>query len=86
MPHWITMPEELGPSENAPREAPIGTVFIANRGEIAERIRRTCDRLGIRAVVPLTDGSAAIDLLDPAAVVAAAGLAGADALHPGFGF
>ncbi|MBA2701987.1 MAG: ATP-grasp domain-containing protein [Chloroflexi bacterium] len=80
------MPEELGPSENALREAPIRTVFIANRGEIAERIRRTCDRLGIRAVIPPTDGSAAIDLLDPAAVVAAAGLAGADALHPGFGF
>ena len=31
-------------------------LFIANRGEIAARIARTCDRLGIRAVVPATDG------------------------------
>ena len=27
-------------------------LFIANRGEIAGRITRTCDRLGIRAIVP----------------------------------
>ena len=36
---------------------PIRTLFIANRGEIATRITRTCDRLGIRAVVPATDGA-----------------------------
>jgi acetyl-CoA/propionyl-CoA carboxylase biotin carboxyl carrier protein len=64
----------------------IRTVFIANRGEIARRISRTCDRLGIRAVIPVTDGQDGLDLLDPAAVVAAALAAGADALHPGFGF
>ena len=40
----------------------------------------------IRAVAPGTDGPDAIDLLDADAVVAAAGAAGADALHPGFGF
>ena len=50
------------------------------------RIARTCDRLGIRRVVPATDGPAALDLLDAGAVVAAALAAGADAIHPGFGF
>jgi acetyl/propionyl-CoA carboxylase alpha subunit len=61
-------------------------VFIANRGEIAARISRTCERIGIRAVVPRSDGPGALDLLDADAVVAAATAAGADALHPGFGF
>ncbi len=36
--------------------------------------------------MPSTDGPDAIDLLDADAVVAAAGRADADALHPGFGF
>ena len=65
---------------------PIRTVFIANRGEIAARIARTCDRLGIRAVTPRTDGPDALDLLDAAAVVDAASRLDADAVHPGFGF
>jgi excisionase family DNA binding protein len=72
-----------------PAESPaaaIRTLFIANRGEIAARITRTCARLGIRAFVPSTDGPDAIDLLDADAVVAAARQVGADALHPGFGF
>ncbi|HXI45504.1 MAG TPA: biotin carboxylase N-terminal domain-containing protein [Candidatus Acidoferrales bacterium] len=67
-------------------EPAIRTVFIANRGEIARRVSRTADRLGVRAVVPPTDGPGALDLLDAAAVVAAASAAGADAIHPGFGF
>ncbi len=65
---------------------PIRTLFIANRGEIAARIRRTADRLGIRAVAPGLDGAPPVDLLDSAAVVAEALATGADALHPGFGF
>ncbi|HEY7525004.1 MAG TPA: biotin carboxylase N-terminal domain-containing protein [Candidatus Limnocylindrales bacterium] len=64
----------------------IGTLFIANRGEIARRIARTCDRLGIRTITPATDGPDAVDLLDASAVVNAARRAGADALHPGYGF
>src|SRR6187397_3527866 len=71
---------------DSPPTTPIRVLFIANRGEIATRITRTCDRLGIRAVVPATEGEGALDLLDIAAVVAAARTAGADALHPGFGF
>jgi acetyl-CoA/propionyl-CoA carboxylase biotin carboxyl carrier protein len=64
----------------------IGRLFIANRGEIATRIRRTCETLGIVAIAPPTDGPDALDLLDVDAVVAAARAAGADAVHPGFGF
>ncbi|WP_183096299.1 ATP-binding protein, partial [Nocardioides stalactiti] len=55
-------------------------VYIANRGEIARRVARTCDRLGIESVA----GTA--DFLDPTAQVAAALACGADALHPGYGF
>ncbi|MBI2777100.1 MAG: helix-turn-helix domain-containing protein [Chloroflexi bacterium] len=69
-----------------PPSTAIRHLFIANRGEIARRIRRTTDRLGIRATVPATTGQAALDLLDIEAVVAAARDAGADAVHPGFGF
>jgi acetyl-CoA/propionyl-CoA carboxylase biotin carboxyl carrier protein len=66
--------------------APILRLFVANRGEIAARISRTCDRLGIEAIVPPTDGPDALDLLDADAVVAAAREGDADAIHPGFGF
>ena len=74
--------------QNARRNAAaaIANVFIANRGEIADRIARTCERLGISAVAPPISGDDAVDLLDPTAVIAAARAAGADAVHPGFGF
>ncbi|GAA3819343.1 biotin carboxylase N-terminal domain-containing protein [Nocardioides panacisoli] len=58
----------------------ITTVYIANRGEIAVRIARTAERLGVRAVPGRPD------FLDAAAQVAAALEAGADAVHPGYGF
>ncbi|HET7182000.1 MAG TPA: biotin carboxylase N-terminal domain-containing protein [Candidatus Limnocylindrales bacterium] len=61
-------------------------MFIANRGEIARRIRRTAERLGLTVIEPATEGPGALDLLDIEAVVAAATDARADALHPGFGF
>src|SRR3954468_11533170 len=44
------------------RATPIRTLFIANRGEIANRITRTCERLGIRAMIPETDGPDGLDL------------------------
>ena len=65
---------------------PIRTLFVANRGEIAARIARTCARIGIAVVIPATEGRDALNLLDVEAVVAAARHAGADSLHPGFGF
>ena len=69
-----------------PGAVQIRSVFVANRGEIAQRIARTCRRLGIEVVLPDTDGPDALDLLDVDAVVAAARDGGADAVHPGFGF
>ncbi len=74
------------PERPQERPAAIANVFIANRGEIADRIARTCERLGIIAVAPPISGDNAVDLLDPTAVIAAARAAGADAVHPGFGF
>jgi acetyl-CoA/propionyl-CoA carboxylase biotin carboxyl carrier protein len=78
--------KELVPAVVGESIRPIRRLFIANRGEIARRIRRTTDRLGIQAVEPSTDGPDAVHLLDLSAVVEAAGRAGADAVHPGFGF
>src|SRR3954453_9895573 len=69
-----------------PSDRGIRVLFIANRGEIAARIVRTCAALEIRAVVPDTEGDSGLDLLDIGAVVEAARAAGADGLHPGFGF
>ncbi|WP_445256512.1 acetyl/propionyl/methylcrotonyl-CoA carboxylase subunit alpha [Nocardioides aurantiacus] len=75
------------------------TVLIANRGEIALRVIRTCDRLGIRSVAIHTDldataphvraASQAVRVgsyLDVEEVVAAARTCGAQAVHPGYGF
>jgi acetyl-CoA/propionyl-CoA carboxylase biotin carboxyl carrier protein len=87
---WRVAFDAIGASEPAARDtvraADIKTVFIANRGEIAARIARTCERLGIRAIATPTAGPDALDLLDAAAVVHAARSAQADAIHPGFGF
>ena len=66
--------------------ARIASVFVANRGEIATRISRTCSRLGIETILPQTDGPDGLDLLDIEAVVRAARDTKAAALHPGFGF
>jgi len=76
----------LAPPQPAEPVRRIRRLFISNRGEIARRIRRTAERLGIEVVEPSTEGPGAVDLLDVGAVVAAAATAGADALHPGFGF
>jgi propionyl-CoA carboxylase alpha chain len=80
----------------------ITRVLVANRGEIARRIFTTCRRLGIGTVAVYTDpdatsphvseADAAVRLegtrgyLDAAQLIAAAHAAGADAIHPGYGF
>ncbi|MGB6582413.1 MAG: biotin carboxylase N-terminal domain-containing protein, partial [Streptosporangiaceae bacterium] len=80
-------------------------MLVANRGEIAVRVLRTCQRLGIETVLAVSDAdadsvparladhtirigpvSAAESYLSVEAVVAAADAAGADAIHPGYGF
>jgi acetyl/propionyl-CoA carboxylase alpha subunit len=78
---------------------PFRRVLVANRGEIAVRVFRTCARLGIEtvAVVASDDhgslharsADATVEIssyLDPAEHVRAARDAEADAVHPGYGF
>ncbi|WP_426243220.1 acetyl/propionyl/methylcrotonyl-CoA carboxylase subunit alpha [Nocardioides sp. LHG3406-4] len=75
------------------------TLLVANRGEIALRVFRTAHRLGIRTIAIHTDLDAGAphvraaddavrveSYLDIDAVVGAARAAGADAVHPGYGF
>ncbi|HEX5256580.1 MAG TPA: biotin carboxylase N-terminal domain-containing protein [Mycobacterium sp.] len=77
-------------------------VLVANRGEIARRVFATCRRLGLGTVAVYTDPDAGAphvaeadarvrldktnDYLNADAVIAAARAAGADAIHPGYGF
>ena len=74
----------------------IQALLIANRGEIVQRIARTARRLGIRTVgvhAPDDRPPEGVDLvlpipgyLEPDAMIDAARRAGADAIHPGYGF
>ncbi|KAA0117270.1 biotin carboxylase N-terminal domain-containing protein [Mycolicibacterium sp. P9-22] len=80
----------------------ITRILVANRGEIARRVFSTCRRLGIGTVAVYTDPDAASPhvaeadfrvrlegrngYLDTAQLIAAAHTAGADAIHPGYGF
>ncbi|MCI0756407.1 acetyl-CoA carboxylase biotin carboxylase subunit [Teichococcus vastitatis] len=80
-------------------------VLIANRGEIALRVHRACQEMGIRTVavhstadatamhVRLADESVCIgppaardSYLNVAAILSAASITGAEAIHPGYGF
>lgn len=80
----------------------ISNVLVANRGEIARRVFTTCRRLGLGTVAVYTDPDAGMphvaeadakvrlpettSYLSAEAVIAAARAAGADAIHPGYGF
>ncbi len=80
-------------------------ILIANRGEIALRIQRACQEMGIRTVavhseadsdakyVKLADESvcigpaaSALSYLNVPAIISAAELTDAEAIHPGYGF
>ncbi|HSN82478.1 MAG TPA: acetyl-CoA carboxylase biotin carboxylase subunit [Polyangiales bacterium] len=80
-------------------------VLIANRGEIALRVIRSCRERGLRTVAVhsdidadalhtrLADEAVCIGPADPSrsylhipAIIAAAEITGADAIHPGYGF
>jgi len=81
---------------------PIRTLLVANRGEVARRVFRTCRQLGIRTVAVYTppdagapfvaeaDAVVALDgvrgYLDADQILAAAAATGAEAVHPGWGF
>ena len=83
----------------------INNILVANRGEIARRVFRTCSALGIARTAVfsdadadsphVTEADAAVRLpgntpsetyLRADLLVAAARAAGADAVHPGYGF
>ncbi len=83
----------------------IQRLLVANRGEIASRVFRTCRRLGIETVAVHSDADAQLPFVREADVavllpgnipaetylrgdliIDAARKAGADAIHPGYGF
>ena len=74
--------------------------MVANRGEIASRIFKTAKKMGLKTIAIYTEAdrhspyvndadlSVKIDssYLDSEAIIAAAKLTGAQAIHPGYGF
>jgi acetyl-CoA carboxylase, biotin carboxylase subunit len=80
----------------------IGSLLVANRGEIARRIIRTAKRLGIRTIAVHSDLDADLPFVTEAdvavgigpalsyrnidAILDAAKATGAQAIHPGYGF
>ncbi|HTK93401.1 MAG TPA: biotin carboxylase N-terminal domain-containing protein, partial [Verrucomicrobiae bacterium] len=70
-------------------------ILIANRGEIACRVIRSCKRLGIKTVAVYSEADEAVFIGPPPAtqsyllidrIVDACKKTGAQAVHPGYGF
>src|SRR4051794_24338386 len=86
------------PAESAVK--PIRRLLVANRGELVVRIARTCRQVGTTCLALVAEDQArawwtsapdelvplASTYLDAGAVLEAARVAGADAIHPGYGF
>src|SRR5256886_16393807 len=80
----------------------IGSLLVANRGEIARRIIRTAKRLRVRTVAVYSEADAGLPFVAEAdeavpvgpaqayrnvdAILSAAKATGAQAVHPGYGF
>lgn len=81
------------------------SVLVANRGEIALRVLRSCRKLGLRTIAVYSEAdaqagylaladqalcigpaAAGASYLDQAAILFAAEVSGAEAIHPGYGF
>ncbi|OAR00058.1 hypothetical protein LLEC1_02666 [Akanthomyces lecanii] len=89
-------------ASGVPKTTAIQSVLIANRGEIAIRINKTAERMGIRATTVYTDVDAhswhantgfqslglgpAKGYLDGEKIITLAKKHGIQALHPGYGF
>lgn len=96
------LPRHASTASPAPKPTALGSVLIANRGEIAIRINRTAERMGIRATTVYTDVDAgswhassgyrslglgpANGYLDGDKMIALAKKHQIQALHPGYGF
>ncbi|KAK7962846.1 carbamoyl-phosphate synthase subunit L [Apiospora aurea] len=101
--HHVRLVSSIAASSSvASTVTPITSLLIANRGEIALRIHRTAERLGIQTTTLYTDPDAssqhaacsphsiglgaASGYLDAERIVALAKQRGIQALHPGYGF
>ncbi|GAB0138591.1 hypothetical protein EsDP_00006820 [Epichloe bromicola] len=100
LPRYLSTSSSSAPKTT--KTTALGSVLIANRGEIAIRINRTAERMGIRATTVYTDVDAgswhastgfqslglgpANGYLDGDKIIALAKKHGIQALHPGYGF